>query len=154
LLGVVCAGVLCVGVLRVVPDVLDLGGCVNATAPAVSSVSTDATRVARLFPGLGPVRAVHWQSREARPRTCPEVGPMDYFYEGVVELRPEAVDRSYRWMASTPDLMPALRQYAPPNPAWQQSHEFHDAVAGAADTSSFFYVDLDSATMYFITGTD
>jgi hypothetical protein len=153
---VVCAGVVCFGVARLVPDVLSLGGCVNATAPAVSAVSTDAAKVSTLFPQLTGVQAVHWQSRESRPRTCPDIGPMDYFYEGLVVMRPDAAvtyRTGYGWAPAAPDIRPALRQYAPGNADWRQSRGFHDAVAGAADVSSYFFVDLGSGTVYFTTGT-
>jgi hypothetical protein len=143
-------------VARLVPDILSLSGCVNATAPAVSAVSTDTAKVSTLFPRLDATQAVHWQSREARPRTCPDIGPMDYFYEGLVVLRPDAATTyrtAYQWTPAAPDIQPALRQYAPVNADWRQSRAFHDSVAGPGDLSSRFFLDVGSATVYFTTGT-
>jgi hypothetical protein len=152
---VVCAAVSCVGLVTILPDALSLGGCVNATAPATSPVSTDAARVAKLFPRLGPVEKVHWRSSEVRPRSCPDIGPMDYVYEGVVVLRADTT-LPYRepCAAAAPEIPQPLRGYAPAGVAWRECPALHDAIAGAADVRSHFFVDAGSRTVYFRTGTE
>jgi hypothetical protein len=115
----------------------------------VSAVSTDADRVAKLFPALGPVTGAHWQSREARPRTCPDIGPMDYVYEGIVTLA-APIDRSrYVWQPASLSIAAALSAYAPPNAQWRESRDFNDAIAPSAR----FYLDDGSDTVYFVSTT-
>jgi hypothetical protein len=149
-IAVFCAAGAVVVAIQLAPTLTGLAGCEDATAPAVSEVRDDAKRVGELFPRLGEFTATHWQFREARPRTCPEFGPMDYVYSGFVTLAPatlEAYRRDHKWAAAdAPDVPPDLREYAPGAPNWQRSTTFDQAVAGAAPV---FRLDAASGTLYF-----
>jgi hypothetical protein len=149
-LAVFCAAGAVVIAIQLAPALTGLAGCEDATAPVVSEVRDDAKRVGELFTKLGEFTATHWQVREARPRTCPEFGPMDYVYSGFVTLAPatiEAYRRDHQWAgAEPPDVPPDLRRYIPAAPTWQRSATFDEAVAGAGPV---FLLDAASATLYF-----
>jgi len=146
---VLCGGAVCYGAARIVPALLDLD-CEPSSTPSVSPVYTDVTAVARRFPTLPPIQTAHWQTREVRPRTCPDIGPMDYIHEGAVGLPAEAVTGyrgAYAWQPATPEIQPALRPYVPAAAAWTGSPAF-DAAIGAGDTR--FFLDAASGTLYYV----
>jgi hypothetical protein len=147
---VFCAAGAVVVAIQLVPALTGLAGCEDATTPVVGEVRDDTKRVGELFPKLGEVTGTHWQSREARPRTCPEFGPMDYVYSGFVTLAPAALEayrRDHTWEdAPTPDVQPDLLQYAPPNAKWQRSGTFDQAIASVTPV---FLLDAVSGTLYF-----
>jgi hypothetical protein len=84
-LTVLCVVGVCVGLVGIGPGAL-LGCDVGPTPAGGPPVQDDPGRIAELFPALGPVAVAHWQIRDARPRTCPDVAPMTYGYDGVVTL--------------------------------------------------------------------
>ena len=131
-----------------------LMGCKDATAPTVSSVVDRPEHIRELFPKLGSVTAVHWQEREARPRTCPEIGPMDYILSGFAVLAPETATeyrQRYTWTAATAPEVPAdLRTFAPTSPQWTSSADFDRDISGGQPVFRF---DHDSGTLYFTRGT-
>ena len=136
-----------IAVRTALPSVM---GCTDATKPTVSSVVDRPEHIKELFPKLGPLTAVHWQEREARPRTCPEIGPMDYILTGFAVLAPEtATDyrQRYTWTAATPPDVPAdLRAFAPASPQWTFSDDFDRDIAGV---TPMFHFDRASGTLYF-----
>ena len=135
-----CVGVGCVGVAAVGPGTLL--GCETDPTPAVPAVRDDPKRVAELFPKLGEVREVHWQVREARPRTCPDLGPMDYLFDGLVSLAADPA--GYTWQPTAAPAIPkGLVELAPRAVAWQVSTDFDAAMGGS------FHLDPDSHTLYF-----
>ncbi|MFB9182965.1 hypothetical protein ACFFX1_32915 [Dactylosporangium sucinum] len=153
------AVVLCVvaacGVALALRDwVPGLAGCADITAPTKTAVSTQKVRIEQLWPRLAPVQSVHWQEREARARSCPEIGPMDYVMNGfavvTAERAEELAQGTVRPSASAspspgplpstaappqqvpPDLLP----FAPPDPTW-------------VDIGDHLLLDKRSATVYF-----
>ncbi len=147
-LAVVCGGAVCFAAARIMPALLGLD-CTPATTASVSPVYTDRTTVTRLFPRLGPFADAHWQIREARPRTCPDIGPMDLVTEGSVTLGAQtaAVYRGgYPWApVASLEIPAALREFVPAGASWVHSREF-DAAIGPGR----FYADTGSATLYFV----
>jgi hypothetical protein len=147
---VFCAAGAAVVAIQLVPALTGLAGCEDATTPVAGEVRDDVKRIGELFPKLGEVASAHWQAREARPRTCPEFGPMDYVYSGFVELVPAtlaAYRRAHTWTsADAPDVPEDLRKFAPAAPSWQHSATFDQAIAGAAPV---FRLDSASGTLYF-----
>jgi hypothetical protein len=145
----VCLAGSCVAVLALGPALPSVFGCRDAKVPAVSAVRDTPTRVQQQYPKLAGIAAVHWQERELTPRTCPDLGPMDYELAGVVVLD-AAQAASYReqftWTATdAPDVRPDLRPFTPASPSWQRSVEFDREIAG---DSTRFVLDPASATLY------
>jgi len=146
-LAVVCGGAACFAAVQIAPALVGLS-CEPSQTPSVSPVYTDTTTVARLFPKLGAFQEAHWQTREARPRTCPDIGPMDYVKEGVVTLLPETAQQyreGYLWSFETPEIPPALAGFAPAGARWSHSQQF-DAMIGTGR----FYVDPVSPALFFV----
>jgi hypothetical protein len=135
-----------------------LAGCEEGP-PYVSAVQADARRLAGLIPELavapspassGPAGgfvSVHYRWREARPRTCPDLGPMDHYYEGFAVLAPEraqALRTAYTWTDAVLPTVPAeLAQYSPPGAAWQRSADLD------AGSRADVWLDRGSDTVYF-----
>jgi hypothetical protein len=135
-----CVGAVCLGATAIGPGTIL--GCDTDPTPAVPTVQDDPHRVAELFPRLGAVRAAHWQVRDARPRTCPDLGPMDYVYDGLVV--PAADPAGFVFTpAAAPAIPPGLTELAPPGAAWQVSAAFDSAMGGK------FWFDPGSHTLYF-----
>jgi hypothetical protein len=144
---VLCGGVVWFGAARLAPALFGLD-CEPESTPSVSPVYTDTTSVARLFPKLGAFTGVHWQTRAVRPRTCPDVGPMDHVTEGVVTLSPEPAARyraGFRWDTAAPDIAAALQPFVPKSPQWTRSAEFDNATGPGG-----FFLDAASGTLYFV----
>jgi hypothetical protein len=135
-----CVGAVCLGATAIGPGAIF--GCDTDPTPAVPTVQDDPHQVAELFPRLGAVRAVHWQIRDARPRTCPDLGPMDYVYDGLVV---PAADPSGFVLApaAAPAIPPGLAELAPRSASWQTGAAFDAAMGGS------FWFDPGSHTLYF-----
>jgi hypothetical protein len=131
----------CLGLAAVGPGTLL--GCNTDPTPAVPTVLDDPKRVAELFPRLGDVRGVHWQIRDARPRTCPDIGPMRYVYDGLVALAADPTGYAFVPAAAPPAIPAGLAPLAPAGARWQTSADF-DAAQGAS-----FWLDPGSHTLYF-----
>jgi hypothetical protein len=135
-----CVGAVCLGATAIGPGTIL--GCDTDPTPAVPTVQDDPRQVAELFPRLGAVRAAHWQIRDARPRTCPDLGPMDYLYDGLVVPAADPVGFVFT-PAAAPAIPPGLAELAPSGASWQTSAAF-DAATGAK-----FWWDPASHTLYF-----
>jgi hypothetical protein len=140
-----CVGAVCLGATAIGPGTIL--GCDTDPTPAVPTVQDDPHQVAELFPRLvphlGEVRTVHWQIRDARPRTCPDLGPMDYVYDGLVVPAADPVAGFAFAPAGAPAIPPGLAELAPPGAAWQVSGAFDTAMGGK------FWFDPGSHTLYF-----
>jgi hypothetical protein len=146
----VCVIGVCAAAFALGPALPSFVGCRDATKPTVSSVIDRPQRIKELYPALGAFTEVHWQERELTPRTCPDIGPMDYLMSGFVVLAPDTV-AGYRsrfaWIAATPAEVPEdLRRYAPANPQWTASAAFEAEIATA---SSHFWLDAATGTLFF-----
>jgi hypothetical protein len=139
-----------------------IAGCEDGP-PYVSAVQADAQRVATLIPQLAaapvtgpspapsgtvaPVVSAHYRWREARPRTCPDLGPMDHYYEGFALLAPaqaQALRAAYTWTDAVLPTVPAeLAQYSPPGAAWRRSADLE------AGSRAKVWLDQGSDTVYF-----
>jgi hypothetical protein len=135
---VACVAAAC-GVATALKDwVPGLAGCADPTRATRTAVFAEPARVEQLYPQLGPLRSVHWQEREARPRMCPEIRPMDYEMDGLAVI---ADSRAAELAASgspaaVPEIPADLRPFAPPSPHW---------LAIGPD----LVLDQGSATVYF-----
>jgi hypothetical protein len=123
-----------------------IAGC-DERPPFVSGPQDDADRVAELMPALGQVTAAHYRFRDARPRVCPEVGPMTTYYEGFATLAPDraaALRTGYRWTpARAPDVPDELEEHAPVDAAWQRSAQLD------TESRAEIWFDHGSGTVYF-----
>ena len=121
-----------------------LVGCPDPTRPARSAVFTEKTRIEQMYPQLRPIQSVHWQEHEARARSCPEIGPMDYELDGFAVLTSGVAAGLATTTGGTPSPSPVaapdvpedLRPFAPPAPAWQR-------------VDPGLLLDRASATVYF-----
>jgi hypothetical protein len=142
-----CTLGLCSAGAVLAPQLAEVAGCRASAGPDVSGVQDDPKRVRDVVPLLGEPVAAHWRWREARPRTCPDIGPMDYIYEGFAVLvrdRVEALRSSYGWSPSAaPDVPPELAPHGPGAPEWLRSTAFDAEVHGQV------WLDPGSATVYF-----
>jgi hypothetical protein len=141
-----CVVIACTGIAAVGPG--SLLGCETGPTPA-PTLQDAPKRVAslfpRLFPQLGDVRGVHWQVRDARPRTCPDLAPMSRVYDGLLSLAADPT--GYGWRPATPPpIPPGLAELAPSGARWQTSADL-DAATGAR-----FWLDPGSHTLYFHVG--
>jgi hypothetical protein len=137
-----CVVAACAGLVGVGPGVL-LGCDVEATR-AVPPVQDDPGRVASLFPRLGPVVSARWQIRDARPRTCPQVAPMTYEYDGLVTLAADPAGYAFT-PSAPPSIPPGLAELAPTGASWQTSAPFDTDLRGT------FHLDPSTHTLYFHT---
>jgi hypothetical protein len=142
-----CTVGVCAAGAVIVPQLGEVAGCRTNQAPEASGVQDDPKRVKEILPALGEVTRAHWRWREARPHTCPELGPMDLFYEGFAALPPDraaAVQAEHPWEpAGAPEVPAELAGYAPPGPAWRRSAAFDTA------TRATIWLDPGSGTVYF-----
>jgi hypothetical protein len=114
-----------------------LAGCEDTTKPSKTAVFTEKARIQQLYPQLNPIQSVHWQEHEARARSCPEIGPMDYEMNGFAVLTPDrAAAAPDGTAAPAPDVPADLRPFAPPAPHW-------------LDVGDGLLLDRASATVYF-----
>jgi hypothetical protein len=143
----VCVIGVCAATFALGPALPSLVGCRDATQPTVGSVIDSPQRIKELFPALGAFTEVHWQERELVPRTCPDIGPMDYLMSGFIVLAPETAagyNTRYTWSPATPEEVPEdLRQFAPANPRWTASAPFDSEHGG------HFWFDAASGTLFF-----
>ncbi|MFI5906311.1 hypothetical protein [Dactylosporangium sp. NPDC051541] len=145
-LAITAAVVLCViatcGVALALRDwVPGLAGCEDATRSPKTAVFTEKARIEQLYPQLRPIQSVHWQEHDARARSCPEIGPMDYEMNGFAVITASiatglAAGNTSPAPAPAPDIPADLRPFAPPSPHWQP--------IGAG-----LLLDAPSATVYF-----
>ena len=96
-----------------------LAGCEDVDKPTKTAVITQKIRIEQMWPQLAPIQDVHWQEHEARARSCPEIGPMDYTMDGFAVITAE---RAAALPATQPAAAPAvpedLRPFAPAAPSW------------------------------------
>jgi len=147
-LSVCCVVGVCGLVAAVAPSLPELAGCPTATAPVTAPVRDDTARLRELLPALGELRSAHWQVREARPRLCPDIGPMDYIYEAVVVLPVGGAQRltaGYDFApAAAPEVPAALAGEVPAAPAWQTSARYDATLAPGARA----WLDVATETMF------
>jgi hypothetical protein len=90
---------------------------------------------------------VHYQFRDARKHTCPEISPVLTIYDGFAELTParaDALKTEYQFgPGDAPSVPNDLQKFAPANAAWQRS----DALDKAANGKVWF--DAASRTAFF-----
>jgi hypothetical protein len=155
-IAVLCAVVLCGAGLVIAQRIPGIAGCEEGP-PYVSAVQEDVEKIAGTVPDLAEapsaspdgrgIASTHYRWREARPRTCPDLGPMDYYYEGFAVLtaaRAAALRTRYTWSSDTaPDVPAQLSQYAPPGAVWQRSTDLE--AGGRAQ----IWLDRGSDTVYF-----
>jgi hypothetical protein len=143
----VCTIGTCVVVLTLAPTLTELAGCPTSAQPEMSGVYDDAKRVRQLLPALGEPESAHWRWREVRPRTCPEIAPMDVIFEGFAVLPPDrlaALQAGYPWEPTAAPEVPAeLAAHAPAAPAWRRSAAFNSAA------QTLLWLDPASRTAYF-----
>jgi len=141
----VCAAAVALG-----PSLPSIVGCRDATKPTVGTVIDRPQRVKELFPALGAFTEVHWQERERVPRTCPDIGPMDYLMSGFIVLAPDTAAgyrTRYAWAPAAPAEVPEdLRRYAPADPQWTASPAFDGDIGG---TAGHFWFDAGTGTLFF-----
>ncbi|MET7421397.1 hypothetical protein [Dactylosporangium sp. NPDC005555] len=143
--GVVLACVIasCGVVLALRDWVPGLAGCEDVDTPTKTAVITTKTRIEQQWPQLAPIQQVHWQEHEARARSCPEIGPMDYTMDGFAVLTPERAGALPATVAAAaPEVPDDLRPFAPAAPSWLR-------VDGTD-----LLLDKASATVYFTRTTD
>ncbi len=115
-----------------------LTGCEDVNTPTKGAVVTQKIRIEQMWPQLAPIQQVHWQEHEARARSCPEIGPMDYVMQGFAVLTAERAQAlPATTAAAAPDVPEDLRPFAPADPAWLK-------VDGTD-----LLLDRASATVYF-----
>ncbi|WP_432984946.1 hypothetical protein [Dactylosporangium sp. CA-233914] len=114
-----------------------LAGCEDPTRPPKTAVFTEKVRIEHMYPQLQPIQSVHWQEHEARARSCPQIGPMDYEMNGFAAITPDRAAAAPEGSAApTPDVPADLRPFAPPSPHWE-------------DVGDGLLLDRASATVYF-----
>jgi hypothetical protein len=120
-----------------------LTGCEDVDKPTKGPVLTSKIRIEQMWPQLAPIQQVHWQEHEARARSCPEIGPMDYVMDGFAVITAErARALPATTAAQLADVPEDLRPFAPADPAWHR-------VDGTD-----LLLDKASATVYFTHTTD
>jgi hypothetical protein len=122
------------------------GPSASAAPSGAVSAGSDATSPATAR--ADGIVSVHYRWRDARPRTCPDLGgPIGTYYEGFATLTPAqaaALRSSYVWeAAAAPDVPAELAQYAPPGAAWQRTANLYRGSRSA------IWLDRNSATAYF-----
>jgi hypothetical protein len=117
----------------------------NAGAGQRPSASPSASAVSGII-------TAHYQFRDARRHTCPEISTVLTIYDGLAELTParaEALKTEYRFTpAEAPSVPDDLQRFAPANAAWQRS----DGLDKAATAKVWF--DAASRTAFFTYLTD
>jgi hypothetical protein len=118
----------------------------SAAPSGPASAGSDATSPA--VDRADGIVSVHYRWREARPRTCPDLGgPIGTYYEGFAVLsstQAAALRAAYVWeSAAAPDVPAELAQYAPPGAAWQRTASLYPGSRSA------IWLDQNSATAYF-----
>ena len=115
-----------------------LTGCEDVDKPTKNAVITQKVRIEQMWPQLAPIQQVHWQEHEARARSCPEIGPMDYIMDGFAVLTAERAEAlPATTAAAAPEVPDDLRPFAPADPHWLK-------VDGTT-----LLLDRASATVYF-----
>ena len=92
---------------------------------------------------LGEYVEIHWQARALGDPCSRAPGPTDWSYQGVVKLRPEdarALAAQPGWQPATPEIWPALDEFAPPAADWQRAD---------GDQAPTIYLDAASAVALF-----
>jgi hypothetical protein len=142
-LTVLCLVGTCATVFVLRGPLADVAGCPRDLTPAQSGVVDDANRVHELLPGLGEIVSAHYRWREMRPRTCPDLGPMDFTYEGFAVLA-AGFGQAWAWLpADTPTVPAELSPYAPAAPVWQRSPTLD------ADLHAQVWFDAGTVTVWF-----
>ena len=112
------------------------------------------------LPDLGEYLDIHWQARALGNPCLRAPGPIDWMYEGVVQLRPDAANllaAKYEWQVVTgvassgadgPLVWPALASFVTAGTRWMHS----DAYDAAPHQSRWrrLYLDPDHAVAMFV----
>ncbi|MEV4139745.1 hypothetical protein AB0J72_47235 [Dactylosporangium sp. NPDC049742] len=108
------------GVVLALSDLVPgLAGCDELDKPTKTGIITSTTRIEQQWPQLAPIQQVHWQEHEARARSCPEIGPMDYTMDGFAVLTAERAQALPATTAAEAPAVPEdLRPFAPAGAAW------------------------------------
>jgi len=108
------------GVVLALGDLVPgLAGCDELDKPTKTAVITSKIRIEQQWPQLAPIQQVHWQEHEARARSCPEIGPMDYTMDGFAVLTAEQAEAlPATGAAAAPQVPEDLRPFAPAAPSW------------------------------------
>lgn len=137
-------------ITAVIPDLARPPAPSESAAPSgATSAASDSTPPASAR--ADGIVSVHYRWREARPRTCPDLGgPVGTYYEGFAVLSPAqatALRTSYTWEpAAAPDVPAELAQYAPQGAAWQRTANLYRGSRSAiwlarnSDTAYFSYL--------------
>jgi len=127
----------------------------GSPAPGASDGSAGAGQMPSPSPSASAVSGIttaHYQFRDARRHTCPEISTVLTIYEGLAELTParaDALTAEYRFTpAEAPSVPDDLQRFAPANAAWQRS----DGLDKAANAKVWF--DAGSRTAFFTYLTD
>lgn len=140
---VACLFASCGVVLALRDWVPGLAGCADVNEPTKGPVVTLKNRVEQLWPQLAPVQEVHWQEHEARARSCPEIGPMDYIMDGFAVITAERAQALPATIsAQLTDIPDDLRPFAPANPAWTRI-DGTDLLLDKATTTVYFTHSTD-----------
>lgn len=119
-----------------------IAGCTDRGAePDVSGVLDDVRRIREEVPGLSQAISGHYRWKETRPRTCPDLYPMTYRYEGFAVLPPDlSSELAARGQpAVLPSVPEPLQQYAPSGASWVKVDELY--LDPASRTVWFNYVE-------------
>ena len=119
-------------------------GCATQKAADEAAVRTTRWDPPAQLAALGEYVEIHWQARALGDPCSRAPGPTDWSYQGVVKLRPEdakALAAKPGWQPATPQIWPALAEFAPPGAAWQR--------ADGADQGPIIYLDAANARALF-----
>lgn len=131
------------------------GSASGSPAPNASDGSGRASSSAGPSPSASAVSGIttaHYQFRDARKHTCPEISPVLTIYEGLAQLDParaDALKAEYTFTSGEAPTVPAdLQQFVPANANWQRSDDL-DKLSGAK-----IWYDAASRTAFFNRLTD
>jgi hypothetical protein len=118
-------------------------GCAEQKAADEAAVRATRWDPPAQLADLGEYVEIHWQARALGDPCSRAPGPTDWSYQGVVKLRPEdarALAARPGWQPATPEIWPALAEFAPPGASWQR------ADGGQAPT---IYLDAANSVALF-----
>jgi len=117
--------------------------CAEQKAADEAAVRTTRWDPPAQLAALGEYVEIHWQARALGDPCSRAPGPTDWSYQGVVKLRPEdarALAAQPGWQPATPEIWPALDEFAPPAADWQRAD---------GDQAPTIYLDAAGAVALF-----